>query len=69
MQEIDERLHLLDHLHQLGQRRVVVLLGHPVEPLKVVLVELQVGVQLGECGLQLKGGGGGGEEKKSNFTD
>lgn len=55
VQQADEGFHFLDHLHQFGQRRVVVLLRNPVEPLEVVLVLLQVGVQLGQGLLQLGG--------------
>lgn len=55
VQQADEGFHLLDHLHQFGQRRVVVLLGNPVQPLEVVHVLLQVGVQLGQGLLQLGG--------------
>lgn len=46
VQQSDERFHLSDHLDQLGHCRVVVLLRHSVEPLKVVLVQLQVGMKL-----------------------
>lgn len=31
------------------------LLGNPVQPLKVVLIQLQVSMQLRESGLQLEG--------------
>lgn len=54
VQQVDERFHFSDHLHQLGQWRVVVLLWNLVQPLKVVLIQLQVSMQLRECGLQLE---------------
>lgn len=54
VQHVDERFHFFDHLSQLGQCGVVVLLWNPAQPLKVVLIQLQVSIQLRECGLQLK---------------
>lgn len=54
VQQVDERFHFSDHLCQLGQCRMVVLLWNLVQPLKVVLIQLQVSMQLRECGLQLE---------------
>ncbi len=54
MQQVDERFHFFDHLYQLGQCRVMVLLWNLGEPLKVVLIQFQVSMQLRECGLQLE---------------
>lgn len=54
VQQVDERFHLSDHFDQLRQRRVVVLLWDLIQPFKVVLVQLQVSMQLRECGLQLE---------------
>lgn len=54
VQQGDKRFHLSDHLYKLGHCRVVVLLWNPVQPLKVVLIQLQVSMQLRECGLQLE---------------
>lgn len=48
-----ESFHFPDYLKQLGQCVMVVLLRDVVQPLKVTLVQLQVQVQLCQCGLQL----------------
>lgn len=62
VQQVDEMSHFLDHFVDLGLRRVVVLLGNSAEPPEVVLIQLQVCVQLSECGLQL-------ETKQTYFRD